>query len=596
MGIVSVIAVVFGGLAATLGALLFRARNRSHAQAKMVEAQQTGLAVIRRALDTLEQGLLLLASRGEPGAASPIWEIIECNLAAYKFLNFKGNIAPGCTLDTVLPEAVRSDFLAACARAYAQNNFRQVLSSEIPEQSAQQRDFIRIGDMLCVVCADISDRIAHQQEMDKASFEDPITTLPNRNWLMRHLESRLTDTRAPQALLFIDLDDFKDINDILGPAVGDLLLRAAAMRVKSVIGVDDCVVRLGGDEFAILLGKLETPDDARSTAEMVAEILHFPMELVRGRRAISTSIGISLFPDDAQDASALLQTAEIAMYAAKENGKGHFRFYNSKLYERLQSRLIFEQELMDAIRRQEFVVFYEPRVSLASGKLCGMEALVRWRHPNRGLVPPMEFIGLAESTGLINPLGDIVMDLVCQQIAEWKVAGYDLVPVSINISALQFNSGSLSAKLVGVMQKHAVQAKEIELELTESAMLGDVGLVLKELATIRSLGIRLLIDDFGTGYSSLAQLQSLQMDILKIDRSFTSELGKRHEGEIFVQAMISMAHALGMDVIAEGVETVEQLEVLRRLQCDQFQGYYLSRPIPGDLFAKSLMRQVCDTK
>jgi EAL domain-containing protein (putative c-di-GMP-specific phosphodiesterase class I) len=325
-------------------------------------------------------------------------------------------------------------------------------------------------------------------------------------------------------------------------------------------------------------------------AELVNEVLRFPLELVKGKKSITTSIGVSVYPDDGVDMDSLLKSAEIAMYAAKSSGKARYRFYDPSLYESLTGRLILEQELAEAIERDEFILVFEPRMRVATGRLCGMEALIRWIHPTRGLVPPLEFIPLAESTGLILKLGDLVIEKAFRQIQLWQHSSLPVVPVSINISAHQFNAGNLSRTFFDAFDKYKINPELVQIELTESTTLGDEALILKELSAIRSLGIKLLIDDFGTGYSSLSQLQRLKMDILKIDRSFLQDLDRTRESEVFVRAIISMAHALGMGVIAEGVETEQQLHILRSLSCDEVQGHYLSKPIPAETMSQFLAR------
>jgi diguanylate cyclase (GGDEF)-like protein len=521
------------------------------------------------------------------------WTIVDCNDRGAAYFGLRKHELIGKNLSDIYPAASFDRVLSICARAaevgYYEDQYEVVGDSPLKIKWVHLQA-ITSKPGLAFSLRDISTKKEYLLEMARLANEDPITTLPNRQWLADFLPKALSETKERLALLFIDLDDFKNVNDSLGHPVGDLLLRATAMRLKSVIGPNDKVVRLGGDEFAIVLTDIHSNAEARRMAELVNEVLRFPLELVKGKKSITTSIGVSVYPDDGVDMDSLLKSAEIAMYAAKSSGKARYRFYDPGLYESLTGRLILEQELAEAIERDEFILVFEPRMCVATGGLCGMEALIRWIHPTRGLVPPLEFIPLAESTGLILKLGDLVIDKAFRQIRLWQHSSLPVVPVSINISACQFNAGNLSRTFFDAFDKYKINPELVQIELTESTTLGDEALILKELAAIRALGIKLLIDDFGTGYSSLSQLQRLKMDILKIDRSFLQDLDRTRESEVFVRAIISMAHALGMGVIAEGVETEQQLHILRSLSCDEVQGHYLSKPIPAEVMSQYMAR------
>jgi EAL domain-containing protein (putative c-di-GMP-specific phosphodiesterase class I) len=278
----------------------------------------------------------------------------------------------------------------------------------------------------------------------------------------------------------------------------------------------------------------------------------------------------------------LLKNADIAMYSVKSESKGRFRFYDEKLYERIRKRLDIEHELSRALEEDHFVMHYQPRVNAGSGELVGMEALVRWIHPERGMIPPNDFIPLAESTGMILALGELLMNKTCAQLAEWIAQGLPVVPVSVNVSARQFNEGKVKDVVAACLSRYRIPAGLLEIELTESAMMGDFDTVIEEVHAINALGVKIHVDDFGTGYSSLSLLHRLEMDVLKVDRAFTSQLGNGQDGRIFFAAIVSMAKALGMSVIAEGVETAEQLRILQGLDCDEIQGYLVSRPLPAD--------------
>ncbi|MEN3366787.1 MAG: hypothetical protein V7606_4061 [Burkholderiales bacterium] len=447
------------------------------------------------------------------------------------------------------------------------------------------RRLVRSGDGLAVTLRDISETKAHEEALSTLANADPLTALPNRHWLMSYLPVAVERARSSDmalALLFVDLDDFKDINDTLGHAAGDELLQAVALRLKSVVRPGDSVVRLGGDEFTIILENIETDTDVSHVVERMIKALGEPFDLWgESKHVVHASIGISMYPHDGDEGETLLKHADIAMYAAKAGGKANYQFFRPHLSENLVARLTKERALRLAIELDEFVLYYQPRVDTVSGELRSIETLVRWTHGEHGLVPPNDFIPMAEETGLIVPLGELVIKKAFAQLAQWKAQGLPVVPLSINVSPRQFNHGNLSALLASCMAHHDISASLIEVEITESCMVGEDQTVTEELAAIETLGMKVLVDDFGTGYSSLSQLRRLDMDGLKVDRAFTAQLGNGKEDEDFFVAMLSMAHALGMSVVAEGVETVEQLRILQRLSCDEVQGYLISRPVPA---------------
>jgi diguanylate cyclase (GGDEF)-like protein len=447
------------------------------------------------------------------------------------------------------------------------------------------RRLVRSGDGLAVTLRDISETKAHEEALTNLANADALTGLPNRHWLMSYLPGAVERARSSDtvlALLFVDLDDFKNINDTVGHAAGDELLQAAARRLKSVVRPNDSVVRLGGDEFTVIVEYVDAGTDVSHVAERMIKALSEPFVLSdESRHVVHASIGISMFPHDGDHGETLLKHADIAMYAAKAGGKANYHFFQPHLSENLVTRLNRERGLRLAIERDEFLLHYQPRVDTVTGELRSIETLVRWMHPEHGLVPPNEFIPIAEETGLIVPLGELVIKKVFAQLAQWKAQSLPIVPVSVNVSPRQFNQGNLSALLATCMTQHDISAALIEIEITESCMVGEDHAVTAELAAIESLGMKLLVDDFGTGYSSLSQLRRLELDGLKVDRAFTAQLCNGKEDEAFFLAILSMAHALGMSVVAEGVETMEQLRILQRLSCDEVQGYLISKPVPA---------------
>ncbi|WP_168710032.1 EAL domain-containing protein [Massilia sp. Mn16-1_5] len=445
---------------------------------------------------------------------------------------------------------------------------------------------VRAGGDLAVTIRDISESKAHVTELERRSTTDELTGLPNRYWIQQYLPKAIGQARSGAhglAVLFIDLDGFKTVNDALGHAAGDELLRTVAKRLSIAVRPHDHVVRLGGDEFVVVLDRVAGAADCEHVAGRLLASFDDGFHLHHANHVLGASIGISLFPEHGEDAETLLKHADIAMYSVKTEGKGSFRFFETRLFEEIRARLETELELRSALDQHQFIVHYQPRVDLVAGTASSMEALVRWDRPGQGLTGPDRFIQLAEDTGLIVPLGEQVLDSVCRQLAEWQRDGVAPVPVSVNVSPRQFGQSDMLAVFRSATERHGVDPRLLEIEVTESSMmqngLGEAA-VFRQL---RALGIKLCIDDFGTGYSSLSQLQKLRFDVLKIDRAFVLRI-EHPEGGTLIASMIAMAHALGMRVVAEGVENQRQMQLLRTLGCDEGQGYYFSRPLaPAEL-------------
>jgi diguanylate cyclase len=437
---------------------------------------------------------------------------------------------------------------------------------------------------LAITLRDITALKSHVAELERRGNEDALTGLPNRHWLNSYLAeavSRAAESHRMLGLLFIDLDGFKAVNDTLGHKAGDEILRNAAQRLKEATRPQDHVVRIGGDEFLVILERISSAFDAAHVAERIIDAFSTAFRIEQGVRTIGASIGISLFPINGTDANTLLNNADLAMYSVKTAGKGSYRFFDSEYSEAVRYRHQLEAELHHALEQDQFVVYYQPRVEMASGATSSMEALVRWIHPTRGVVEPNEFIPVAEETGMIVRLGGQVIEKVCAQLAFWAAQGKELIPVSINVSASQFRDSDVAAILSNCLRQYGVDPRLVEIELTESSMIDDKGNVVEALHAIQKMGVKLLVDDFGTGYSSLSQLQRLDFDVIKVDRAFTAEMDNSREGTALITAIITMAHALGIRVVAEGVESVEQINTLRDLACDEIQGFVISKPLPA---------------
>ena len=448
-----------------------------------------------------------------------------------------------------------------------------------------QRRLIRSGEGIAVTLRDITESKQHQEALNVLVNTDPLTKLPNRHWLNHYLPTLLKEAETEGAsvgVLYLDLDDFKDVNNTMGHDAGDDVLCQASQRLQAALRPGDHVMRLGGDEFAVVLSRLATPDDARAVASRILEQLAEPFQIRGGFvHRVRASVGISLYPHNGHTIESLLKHADTAMYAAKTGGKARYAFYDPQQTEYIIRRMNNESALRTAIDAGQFVLYYQPRVDARTGKLISMEALVRWIHPERGLIPPLEFIPLAEETGLIVEIGALVIDQACAQIAAWLREQSVAVHLSINVSPIQFLHCELGKVLSASAAHHGIATSLIEMEITESCMMQDSDRVAADVAACKARGIKVSVDDFGTGYSSLSQLQRMDLDVLKVDRSFTQQLDQGERGEVFFKTIISLAHVLDMQVVAEGVETLEQLAILQALGCDEIQGYYVSRPVPA---------------
>ncbi len=440
---------------------------------------------------------------------------------------------------------------------------------------------------------DITERKKAEESIRQQAYFDGLTGLPNRLLFHDRLGMSLEQSRRNQgrlAVMFLDLDRFKLINDTLGHNVGDQLLQGVAARISGCLRKGDTVSRLGGDEFTILLSEISSAGDAELVARKILESLAPPFQFDGHEIHASTSIGISLYPEHAQDALNLLKKADTAMYRAKEGGRNNFEIYTSTMDAKSVNKLDLENSLRQAIEREEFVLYYQPKIGLADGAICGAEALVRWMRPGLGLVPPDEFIPLAEETRLILPLGEWVLRETCRQARQWQVQGLPPIPLAVNLSAWQFHKHTLVYSVARILKETGLEARYLELEITESMAMKNAGFTMAMLQDLLALGVRLAVDDFGKGYSSLTYLKRFPLHCLKIDQSFISDLAAQAKDAAIVNAIIVLAHNLGLEVVAEGVETKEQLEFLRRSDCDKAQGYFFSRPVPAAEFEALLAR------
>ena len=430
---------------------------------------------------------------------------------------------------------------------------------------------------------EIEDRETAENQVRHLAEHDALTGLPNRRLLELRLRQALHDAREQSgcvAVMFMDLDRFKTINDSLGHVVGDRLLQGVATRVHQCMRRPDTVARLGGDEFVMLLPGLSGAGDAALVASHLIDEVAKPYEIDNLELRVTPSVGISLFPDHGDMPDVLIGKASAAMYQAKAQGRRSYLFFSGQTDASSSQRLLLENDLHRAIERGEFVLHYQPRYDLASGMLCACEALLRWQHPTRGAISPSEFVPLAEESGLVVPIGEWVLREACQQLQRWHAKGLDVCPISVNISARQFRSLELLSMIRSVLDETGVDPRLLEVEITETTLMHNTEETLSILGQLHALGIKISVDDFGTGYSSLAYLKRFPVDLLKIDRSFVHDLVVDADDAIIVSAIIGLARSLQLRVVAEGVETPEQVDFLKRRGCDEVQGFLFSKPLP----------------
>ncbi|MFY9510958.1 MAG: EAL domain-containing protein, partial [Rubrivivax sp.] len=469
--------------------------------------------------------------------------------------------------------------------------------SSFPVELTASRTRLDGMEQNLLIVRDITDRKLTQERLSFLANYDSLTGLPNRVLFRDRLGQAMARARrsqAPVALMFLDLDNFKVINDSLGHAVGDQLLRHVAETVKGCLRSVDSVARrgeesftvsrLGGDEFTVVAEHLSSAEDASMIARRILDALAKPYRMMDNELYVTASIGITMYPADDADLDGLIRHTDMAMYRAKAMGRGTYAFYSDELSAEIAARLKLENDLRRAVELQEFALVYQPKADLASGQITGVEALLRWNCPGRGMVPPDRFIGVLEDSGLILVAGAWILRSACEQIAAWDQAGLPPLGLAVNLSARQFGDPTLASFIASTLRDTGIAPQRLELELTERLVMEDTEVNRQVLATLAALGVRVAIDDFGTGHSSLSYLKRFDIDTLKIDRSFVSEVPHDAEDSAIATAIVAMGHSLKMKVVAEGVETEEQAAFLRGLGCDEIQGYLLSRPLPAPAF------------
>ncbi|RNC73153.1 MAG: EAL domain-containing protein [Desulfuromonadales bacterium] len=532
---------------------------------------------------------------------SPEGTITCTNPALCAMLGYREDELTGLPFATVMDDRAQADKLMEEMVAWVQLPDREVLyrskeGTSIPVVLSGGAMAGAPGEIQGIVCIahNITGRKRAEEEIRRLAYFDPLTGLPNRTLFQNRLDQTLAGVRrdgGESALLFLDLDRFKDVNDSLGHACGDLLLAAVADRLKEAVLPGDFLARLGGDEFVVILAPPCAERCAADRSRDLLELLVHPFEIDDKEIFISTSIGIALFPGDGTDAETLFKHADMALYAAKEGGRNSFGFFSDEMNQRASERRIMEDSLRRAIHNDELFVEYQPQIDMRNGRIFGVETLLRWNHPEEGPIPPARFIPVAEETGLIRRIGEWVLRSACLQCRQWQEAGLPPVQVAVNVSGHQFNQPGFIEMIDQVLEETGIDPTHLELELTESTLMEGERDTIMTLIDLKVRGLHLAIDDFGTGYSSLSYLKHFPIDRVKIDRSFVRDIVSDLDNRAIVEAIIAMAHTLGLRVLAEGVEREEELELLRERNCDEVQGFFFDRPMPARDVAERLAAQ-----
>jgi diguanylate cyclase (GGDEF)-like protein len=538
---------------------------------------QTQNSRFDEALNNMSQGLTMF---------DPEARLVVCNRRYMEMYRVSPEVAkPGCTLRQLLQERINvgtfsedleeflPNFLATIATGKSITNTVELIDGRVIVR--KHRPMTRGGWVS--THEDVTERWRAEKKIEHMACHDALTDLPNRILFREELAKaimRADRSGEPVAVLYLDLDHFKDVNDSLGHSFGDELLRAVAARLRGCLRATDTVARLGGDEFAIIQSATDQPQASATLAARVCRAVKAPFQIGADQVIIDVSIGVSLAPKDGLEPDELLKNADLALYGAKAEGRGTYRFFEPEMDARMKLRRVIEVDLRKAVVNKEFELYYQPIFDLNSGAICSFEALIRWHHPERGMILPAEFIDICEEIGLIVPIGEWALRTACAQAASWP----ENVKVAVNLSANQLTGEHVDLVIIGALADSGIAPSRLELEITEAVLLRDTKATIGTLRRIHDLGVHIVLDDFGTGYSSLSYLRSFPFDKIKIDRSFVKELQNSTQSQAIVTAIASLARSLGMASTAEGVETPEQLDLVRKLGCGEVQGYIFSVP------------------
>jgi diguanylate cyclase (GGDEF)-like protein len=526
--------------------------------------------------------------------------LVVCNRRYMEMYRVSPEVAkPGCTLRQLLEERIKvgtfsedleeflPNFLAAIGTGESISNTVELVDGRVIVRKHRPMSH---GGWVSTH-EDVTERWRAEKKIAHMACHDALTDLPNRVLFREELAKaimRADRSGEPIAVLYLDLDHFKDVNDSLGHSFGDELLRAVAERLRGCLRATDTVARLGGDEFAIIQLATDQPQASATLAARICRAVKAPFQIGADQVVVDVSIGVSLAPKDGREPDELLKNADLALYGAKADGRGTYRFFEPEMDARMKLRRVIEVDLRKAVVNKEFELYYQPIFDLNSATICSYEALIRWHHPERGLVLPGEFIGICEEIGLIVPIGEWALRTACAQAASWPKD----IKVAVNLSALQLTAEQADLVVVSALAESGIAASRLELEITEAVLLRDTKATIGTLRRIHGLGVHIVLDDFGTGYSSLSYLRSFPFDKIKIDRSFVKELQNSAESQAIVTAIASLARSLGMASTAEGVETPEQLDLVRKLGCGEAQGYLFSVPRTASEMARMFVPHI----
>jgi diguanylate cyclase (GGDEF)-like protein len=589
-GVVTLLSAVLGAIALLLFRVFpLRVLDRTLARLGEREAELRSQYVISdSALNSMSQGLCMFdADR----------RLITCNRRFGDLYKLPSELTqPGTPLSAILEYRVRTGSSSKSPETYVGDRLDMVTMNHQQIDIVEQMDGRTIeilfdplpGGGWVATHEDITARRQSEARIAYLATHDSLTELPNRVLFREQLEIALRgiSNGSSFAVHSLDIDRFKEVNDSLGHPIGDALLQEVARRLRAELRDADLVARLGGDEFAVIQMELERPEAASDLAERLIGVIGAPYVIEGHHLEIGASVGVTIAPGDSIDADQLLRNADMALYRAKGQGRGTFRFFEQEMDTRLQARRLLEQELRAALKGGEFEVYYQPLFNIVANEICGFEALLRWHNPKRGMVPPDDFIPMAEETGLIVPIGDWVLRQACAEAAKWPSG----ITVAVNLSPVQFKSRGLLESVVGALAASQLSPDRLELEITETVLLQEGTATLATLHKLRALGIRIAMDDFGTGYSSLSYLRSFPFDKIKIDRSFVQHLASERDSNAIVRAVTGLAHDLGMTSTAEGVESQETLDILRENGCTEIQGYLISAAAPAHTVPELLIK------
>jgi len=571
------------------GRLLVRTMYHAIERKRTEEALRESEERYRAVVEQVAEGIVLCDAKTK--------RILEANTAFQNLLGYTSEEIPRLTLyDFIAHDRESIDLsiqsvLTEKRYLVGEQQYRRTDGSLVVVDVSINTISYRRREVLCILVRDISERKRAEGVIRHLAYYDALTDLPNRLLFNDRLTIELAHAHRSHrrlAVMFLDLDRFKIINDTLGHPLGDRLLQGVAQRLVGCLREVDTVARLGGDEFMLLLPEITHVEDAAKIAQKILDALKPSFHFEGQELHITASIGIALYPNDGEDGNTLMKNADTAMYRAKEQGRNSYQFYTPIMNATAFERLVLENNLRRALEREEFVVYYQPQVSLTTGQIVGVEALIRWQHPELGLIPPVKFIPLAEETGLIMPIGEWALYTACAQNKTWQEANFPPLRMVVNLSPRLFKHKDLIKTIARILKETRLNPDYLELELTEGTIMENAEATVAIFHKLKGMGIHLSIDDFGTGYSSLSYLKRFPIDTLKIDRMFMQNIPTDPGDVAIATAIIAMAHSLGLKVIAEGVETEEQLTFLSSHRCDQIQGYFFSRPIPAEAVTRFL--------